>query len=444
MKLYKVVVSAFLIILGYTSGNAQVVTKTQQYKFAVTEDVVLDVWTKYTNLEFAFTDDKVVTIEAILEIEGLSENEVENYFKKWDFKAEQYANEVRIASLLQEESNVELKKRGYYKGYFVDTDKLDAGKVENNNFKKKTLRPSIDQKQNTFDFDTYIEKGNAYLKEWERENNEKVGRRWYHKTKEERIKLKASRRETLPALEKKSTMINQPALKNKNLLPSANVRALSKRAIISKTVKVKFPRNAKLHIKARHGKIVLSEEFKNLKAELSHVLLQANKLSGKQTSIKGSYSNFEIDYWGDGDLNVVFSGYTLIKNVQNMVLTSDASTVSIDDVTKSIDARGNFKMLSIDTSSEIQKVHMDVEDSKKVWLKLPKTAYHFHYEGINSKLIHPEKFTLKTSKSNPRKQIIESNRFLENGPNVHIKSLSSVMQIYDIPWENLKIKSLQE
>lgn len=444
MKLFKIYIGVFLLVVALTNSYAQVVTKTQQHEFSVSEGVVVDITSKYTNLEFEFTDDDAVTVEAIMQVEGLTEGEVEAYFKNWNFKANKFGNKVEITSVLQDDQGVGFKKNGYYQGYFLDADELMSAQPEQTNIKVNSESSSTQKKQGEFDFDAYIEKGDAYLEQWERENNEKIGKRWYNKTKEERIKLRQPKKEVLVELDNKQMIVDKIELKKKNKLPSVNVRDLSKRAIINKTLKIKIPRNAKLSINARHGKVVFTETIKNLKAQLSYMLFNASKITGEKTSIHGLYSNFEIDNWDEGALDVMFSDYTLIKEVKQMILTSNASTVSIDNVSQRIDAKGNFKMLSIDTSEEVKTVNVNVEDSKKVWLKLPKKAYNLRYEGVNSKLIHPEKFVLKSNSANPRKQTIESNLLKNNECIVTITSLSSTMQIYDIPWEDLKIKSLKE
>jgi hypothetical protein len=444
MKLFNIYIGVFLLVVTLTNSYAQVVTKTQQHEFSVSEDVVVDITSKYTNLEFEFTDDDAVIVEAIMQVEGLTESEVEAYYKTWNFKANKFGNKVEITSVLQNNQGIGFKKNGYYQGYFLDADALMSAQPEQTNIKVNSESSSTQKKQGKFDFDAYIDKGDTYLEQWERENNEKIGKRWYNKTKEERIKLRQPKKEVLAELDNKQTIVDKIELKKKSKLPSVNVRDLSKRAIINKTLKIKIPRNAKLNIKAKHGKVVFTETVNNLKAELSYMLLNASKITGEKTSIHGLYSNFEIDNWDQGALDVMFSDYTLIKEVKQMMLTSNASTVSIDNVSQSIDAKGNFKMLSIDASEEVKAVNMNVEDSKKVWLKLPKKAYNLKYEGVNSKLIHPEKFVLKTNNTNPRKQTIESNLLKNNECIVTITSLSSTMQIYDIPWENLKIKSLKE
>ncbi len=187
----------------------------------------------------------------------------------------------------------------------------------------------------------------------------------------------------------------------------ANIRSLPKRAIINKTLKIKIPRHAHLNINVRHGKVIFSDDITNLKADLSYVLLEANKISGTSTSIKGAYTNFEINQWKAGSLDVTFSEFVLIKEVASLNITSNASLVSIDKITDNINAKGNFKMLSVDMSSNIKYANIDVEDSKVVWVKLPNSSYNLRYEGIDSKLIHPEKFSLKTAQNNSSKQILE-------------------------------------
>lgn len=447
MKLFKVYISLCLLVLTILNSFSQNKTRTLQHTFDVNKDVVVEITSKYTNLEFSYTDDDVVTIEAIMIVEGLTENEVEEYFKKWNPKPRKHNNKIIVSSVAQHNSNVEFKMKGYYEGYFLDTEELSFVNPKPDNKANSRTHHNEENIRELFDFDTYIEQGNDYLEQWEKKHNEKIAKRWYNKTKEERIKLrkpKKPEKETVPVLDNKPAIVNKDMLKKKNELPNVNVRDLSKRAVVSKTLKVKIPRNAKVKINAKHGKIVFTDEVKNLDAELKYVLVNASTISGKETFINGSYSNFEIDHWLEGKLEIMFSDYTLIKKVNEMTLTSNASVVSIDDVTTSIEAKGNFKMLSIDVSSEMKHVSLNLEDSKRVWLKLPKTPFKLKYKGIDSKLIHPEKFKLTTSKSNGRIQIIESNLSQNNGSVVNINSLSCVMQIYDIPWENLKIKSLQE
>jgi len=450
------------IILSLTNSYGQVLTKTKQLEFSVKDDVAIELNSKYTNIEFELTDNNTVSIDAVMDVEGLSQSEVEAYFKKWDFKVQEQNNKLVISSFLVNNSDVNRDKHGYYKGYFLDSVQLNAitsdievSKNTSSSPKQsqeiKTTDESINKHTRKFDYQAYIEEGDSYLLKWQKETNEPVGKRWFNKTKEERILMQQSikenqskkvEKESNVAKENKNSREELVAKLKKSELSSTNVRSLPKRTIINKTLKIKIPRHAHLNINVRHGKVIISDDISNLKANLSYVLLQANKISGTNTSIKGAYTNFEVNHWKAGSLDVAFSGFVLINEAASLDITSNGSVVSIDNITDNIHARGNFKMLSIELSPNIKFANIDIEDSKKVWVKLPNSPYNLSYEGIDSKLIHPEKFSLKTMQNNSSKQLLESMPLKNNERFIELKVLSSTIQIYDIPWEDLKIKSL--
>ncbi len=460
MKLYKKNNCALLllgIVFTLTNSFGQVLTKTKKLEFSLKNNATIELHSKYTNIEFELTNNNTVTIEAVMDIEGLSQKEATAYFKKWELKANNKENKLVISSILRNSSGTNLDKHGYYNGYFIDGEELDAIKPEKkgslnqvNTF--KYIDKSLNENTKKFDNAAYIEQGDSYLLKWQNKYNEKIGKRWFNKTKEERILLQKSIQEDKPQKVKKTTIKARKRISSKeelkvrlkkNKLSKVNVRSLPKRAIVNKTLKIKIPRHAHLNMTVRHGKVVISDEITNLKANLSYVLLQANTISGTNTLIKGAYTNFEINNWKAGSLDISFSDFALIKKAESINITSNASLVSIDNVSSSISAKGNFKMLGVDLSSTITYANIDVEDSRKVWLKLPNNIYNLSYEGIDSKLIHPKKFSLKTAKNNSAKQLLENLPLKNNARFVKIKALASVMQIYDISWDDLKIKSLE-
>ena len=456
MKLYSIKNPLYFllgIVFTITQSYGQVLTKTQQHKFSVKKDVVIALNSTYTNIEFELTDNNTVMIEAVMDIEGLSKTEANAYFKKWAFKASKKQNKLVISSFLDHKTNTNLDKHGYYNGYFIDgvqrdaitLDKKGVSKTKETNFTVKSSKKNA----KVFDYKAYIEEGDRYLIKFQKENNEPVGKRWFNKTKKERILLQKSvkkKQPNNPIKGAKQSIKSKEGLKaklKKSKLSKANVRSLPKRAIITKTLKIKIPRHAQLTINVRHGKVIFSDDITNLKADLSYVLLEANKISGTRTSIKGAYTNLEVNQWKAGNLDITFSDFVLIKEVASIDITANASLVSIDNITESINATGNFKMLSVELSSEIKQANIDVEDSKVVWIKLPNSPYNLRYEGMDSKLIHPKKFSLKPAKNNSSKQILEHMPHKSNTRFIKIKALSSVMQIYDILWDDLKIKSLK-
>ena len=456
MKLYKINSFAlFLLGMAFTLSNSfgQVLTKTKKLEFSVISNATIELHSKYTNIEFELTDNNTVTIEAVMDIEGLSQKEAAAYFKKWELKANKKNNKLIISSILRNSTGTSLDKRGYYNGYFINGVQLDAIKLEKKvSLNKANTGKSLKENTKKFDYAAYIEQGDNYLLKWQKKHNEKIGKRWFNKTKEERILLQKAVKDDKPQKGKKTTAKARKSINSKeklkarlkkNMLSKANVRSLPKRAIVNKTLKIKIPRHAYLNITVRHGKVIISDDIVNLKANLNYVLLQANTISGKNTFIKGAYTNFEINNWKAGRLDISFSDFALIKKVESITITSNASLVSIDNVTGNISAKGNFKMLGVDLSSTITYAKIDVEDSKKVWLKLPNSSYNLRYEGVDSKLIHPKKFSLKTVKNNSSKQLLENLPLKNNARFVKIKALASVLQIYDISWDDLEIKSLE-
>lgn len=443
MKLYKVYTSVIMIfgLLSLSNSYGQALTKTKQYQFAVKEGTTIELNSKYTNIELELVDTNVVEIDAIMDVEGLTAKEATAYFEKWVLKTDRTSNKLQINTSLENKNTKSLQRHGYYQGFFIDKTQFNEIHDEIKNYEKEDSAKPSKEKKEIFDFDAYVKEGDAYLLKWQKINKKPIGKRWFRKTKKGRIELRQkSKKAKRPKKEFVSPKEKLNAKFKKNTQSTRNVRSLPERAIINKTLKIKIPKTAFLSVKARHGKIVIPKAITNLKADLSYILLQANELRGTKTFIKGKYSNFEISSWEAGYLETVFSNFTLIKKVESMELISNTSVVSIDKLTERINAKGNFKMLSIDASQEIEQMDIVVEDSKKVWIKLPQVAYNLNYEGLDSKLIHPEKFSLKTL--NPKKQQIKYTSLNNNERQINIKSVSSTMQIYDIPWENLKIKSL--
>ncbi|MDY8134669.1 hypothetical protein [Aquimarina sp. 2201CG5-10] len=467
MKLFKNIIISFqLLIFIYTIGvNGQSFSKSKTHKISVENSTLVEVVSTYTNIEFEQITGNEIKWEAILQIDGLSQKEAEEYFDTWKIETDRKNGKLTISSSPDSKMNTNWQRHGFYEGYFLNETQLSAISDEMNpqpNIgKEKNLQNNSSAKEENskkFDQEAYINEGNTYLLKWQKEHNENIGKRWFDKTRSERIAMlkktkpekpsKGSKSSKTPKFTKEekagiSNRIQRAAKLKKDMIPSANIRPLNKRAVIKKILKIGIPKGINLSLNMKHGKVVFSNEIPNIQADLKHVLFKAGKVLGNKTKIKGTFANFEIDHWQSGILDIAFSGFVLIKQADEISVTSNASVVSIDTVTKNIDAFGNFKMLSIDASSSITYAKIDVVDSKKVWIKLPNTPYNISYRGIDSRLIHPDKFSLKTGKDHSE-QVLENTSLKDNGRNIDIKALASVMQIYDTSWEHLKIKSLED
>ena len=456
MKRFKIY-SSLILILGVSiiTCSSQKKIKKKQLHFDVNKNDIIELNSTYTNIEIELTTNNTVVIDAIMDIDGLSDKNADDYFNNWNLKANKKQNKLVINSTFNNKNTSNLNKNGYYNGYFIDKEQLDKinSEIKSYSQNKSSIQKFNKTNNTVFDYNAYINDGNAYLIKWQKDNNESIGKRWFNKTKKERIALqktakrrksskkKKAKKKQLPVLNPKENL--QVKLK-KNSKPKINVRALSNRAIINKTLKIKIPKQAQLSIKVRHGKVTITGEIKNLNADLSYALLKANNINGSKTLIKSTYSNFEIDNWFAGKLETAFSNFILIKKAKNIDIISNTSTVSIDTVTNSFNAKGNFKMLSVDFSNSLKQAIIDIEDSKKVWIKLPKSKFNLRYNGTDSRLIHPKKYQSITFKKNSEIEFIKHLPLKNNEQVIQINAIKSTLQIYDIPWKDLKIKNLEQ
>ena len=450
------------LLLGSVWANticAQSYSNSKLTRIPMDQVNMVKIMSDYTNLELEKVEGNDIVVEAHMEIDGLSQEEAKAYFDQWKIHTDINNGMLSINPYLKGDSNTDWQKQGYYEGYFLNKDQLAAISDDIEAFKKIEERDLEENKtasyDKIFDMEAYIEQGDAYLLKWQKKNHGNIGKRWFNKTREQRIDMMKKPKSMLPDRPTKETIpqkdqklsiakkVRQEAKLKKVQLPDANVRPLKKRTVIKRTLKVGIPYGLAISMEMKHGKVLVSNELNLLSADLKYVLFEAESIGGHNTTLKGRYSNFEIGHWKSGTLDIAFSDFVLINRVEELSVTSNSSVVAIDTVSKQIFVQGNYKMLSLDLAPTFSSARIDVVDSKKVWLKLPDTQYNLHYSGRDSKLLHPDKFTLKQGGS-PSEKVLESTPMENNARSIHISSLSSTMQIYDTPWENLKIKSLEE
>ncbi|MCB0445843.1 MAG: hypothetical protein KDC68_09380, partial [Gelidibacter sp.] len=166
---------------------------------------------------------------------------------------------------------------------------------------------------------------------------------------------------------------------------------------IKKTIKIKMPKKAKLNMNVRHGELKFASVITNLKADISHSALVANSIDGSQTSINVSYSPVLITNWMMGELKLNYVEKAQIETVNRLVLSSNSSNVSINDLTGNAVIDGSFGELDINKIAEtFSNLNLVLENSEAL-LILPKTAFNLQYKGNRSKLKHPKNKTSTTS-----------------------------------------------
>ncbi|WP_157607867.1 hypothetical protein [Seonamhaeicola sp. S2-3] len=166
---------------------------------------------------------------------------------------------------------------------------------------------------------------------------------------------------------------------------------------VKKTIKIKMPKDAKLKVNVRHGEIEFASNIDNLKANLAYTKLTANSINGGLTSINASYSPVYVTNWNLGELNLHYAKTVELNNVKHLVLNSNSSNVTIDNLLGNaiIDGNiGDLNILRIDDNFTNLNVIIQNCDA---FIALPKVNYNLQYKGNRSRISHPKKENDNTS-----------------------------------------------
>ncbi|MBL7472628.1 hypothetical protein [Robertkochia sediminum] len=180
-KPFNQVFTAITLLLA-TGVAAQIQTKSYSEKFDVDKAVQLEVNTAYTDLIFDTWNRNQVAIEATIEIEGVSEEEAQEIFKQWGFKAVGNSSKVTVSTgtiihgnrhapsvvFLEEGEN-----NFTYEFQIPDVDAIVAAVPENFVMPEMPPMPPMNFRDMDFDFEAYEKEGEAYLEKWKAEFKEK-------------------------------------------------------------------------------------------------------------------------------------------------------------------------------------------------------------------------------------------------------------------------------
>jgi hypothetical protein len=214
------------------------------------------------------------------------------------------------------------------------------------------------------------------MEKWGEEFGEKFGKEWEEKGKviEERMK----------AFEKEWEGKEDELEKRFEDMEKRNNK-------VKKTIKIKMPKDTKMKVNVRHGELKFASVIYNLKADLSHSSLLAERIDGSNTSISASYSPVLVNHWDAGELKLRYVDDALLKNVKTLMLQSNSSDINIDFLRGNSIINGSFGELTIHNivdSFNSLNIVLENSDAK---IKLPKTDYNLQYQGSRSRFKHPKK-----------------------------------------------------
>lgn len=169
---------------------------------------------------------------------------------------------------------------------------------------------------------------------------------------------------------------------------------------VKKTIKIKMPKDTKLKVNVRHGELKFATVIHNLKADISHSSLLADRIDGSGTSINASYSPVLVNHWDEGELTLKYVDEALLKNVKSLVLFSNSSNINIEYLAGNSIIDGSFGDLTIhNILDSFSNLNVVLENSD-AHIKLPKSNYDLVFKGDRSKF-NGERTDKKTIKNYP-------------------------------------------
>jgi hypothetical protein len=182
--------TGMIILMGTGVVWGQKKTKTFHENFNVSDEVVLEVNTSYADIEFETWNKNQVDISAVVELEDVSEEEADNYFKKVPVKIIGNSKNISISTVSGHREFLT------YNTEDIDIDFLDqfngaggahtiAPLVELPELPEMMEMPPLPPMNiQPFDYESYKKDGEAYLKEWKKEFDKGFGKDYERKMEE--------------------------------------------------------------------------------------------------------------------------------------------------------------------------------------------------------------------------------------------------------------------
>ncbi|NQY30922.1 MAG: hypothetical protein HRT69_15820 [Flavobacteriaceae bacterium] len=459
-----------LFFLSICTINAQTKLEKTNQSIKVAKDVTLNLNTNYCNIELDTWNKNVIEIEAYIEGEKISKEDLENWGltidattnnvtittqegrrHSWNFNYVHGDNEAAIAII--EELKFEL----------ADIPEIHIAHIEDFEFPELPEMPELPElpegiHELHFDYKAYKKNGDKYLDKWSENIEKKFGKGYekkmeawakkfekeWTKKHEEKIKIWEER------LEEKNELLEERLEKRNELLEKRleegqkirerKMILLEKRehqredrrelaekrrlkiehlmdsnSKVKRTIKIKIPKKAKVKLNVRHGELKLVSNINNLNADLSHTRLVANSINGRHTSINASYSPIFIKKWGYGKLNLNYVEEATLENVERLILTSNFSNIKINKLIDNANIDTSFGDLHIlkieDTFTNLKLI---VQNGNAIIVS-PNTKHYIHYKGSHSRLKHPKNSSKESNSSfsagdsnNPKKIILNA------------------------------------
>lgn len=436
--------------------NAQ--TKKLEKTYSANEDVEVKIDASHTNINVDYWDKDKVEILATFNGNGEHTREL---LENWKVKTSGSRNMIKITSGggMNWNGNVDLSGLEEPMAKLPELlepllEHLITPLVENMSG-SFPANFSENMGQVKFDYEAYKKDGDKYIAKFEKEVETNLGEdfekdmeKWAAKFeqnaekwgKDFELKMEANGKEIEKAMEKWAASFEtdmeawgesfgkQMEARLANSQNESDDGAVVFDQSFVKNLHIKMPKNGKLSLDVRHGKVNLSGTSKNLNAKFSHSNLTAAGITGNDTKVEAAYTPVRINTWDYGVLEAKYVNEFKIKCVKSIKLISNSSNVHIGKLEDTGILSGNFGELEIENlGTGFKNLDINLENSE-LQLKLPSSAFNFMYTGTQSSINHPGNLKLTARETYDNKKLTGYHKNKNTGANITISAnLSNVL-----------------
>ena len=394
MKTYTYNITAFLLLFALTL-QAQIFDKKIIENFKVNSDVEIVINAAHMDVDIETWNRNEVAVEAVMEVEGVDENEAKKILKQWKFEALGNNTKVKISSLSNDmhfdfngdfdfdfpeiefphfempiiefefpeiafpempeipefEFDYQLYKNDstYLKRYKFEVQK----QVEE--FKNSDWKKQLDSMRNSPEFKNQIEEYKNAAKEMAKEVKElRNSEEFKHSLEDakkaaekarihvlenrdeilERVKIvKEANKAAMAELKRMKESGELDSLKNysENVYFNYSTNKNSK-VKIKKYLKIKVPKKATFDLNVRHGKVNIPESNKKMSANMSYGNFVGGVITGSKNELMFANSPVEIETINSSNITLKNVPNATFGTFENSNLFSNSSEVAIDQV----------------------------------------------------------------------------------------------------------------
>ena len=443
-------------LVGQTFG--QKFDKTFTDTFNVQKDVEVEINAAHCDINVTTWNKNQVQVKAYIEIEGLTKDEAEKYFKGWNFEALGNKSKVRISAQGNNKFPFKNDFVFFNDQNFVMPDinleNFDAIVLPDMDFnfdfdfKDLKIMESLESLENLGDFDKWVGKDGEYnftwkdgdknitiksKKEWEdfkktkeykelqskmklerekmRKELAKSKEEIRKKIKENQMKVKIDKEKIKRSLEKAKRELEK--LKFSYSADQSNLTINGKKVKITKKIEIKVPTKATFDLNTRHCKVKLPKTVAS--GSVKYGKFDANALAGGELKIY--YSPVTIEELNSSNLYLNNVTDATIASVTNTKLQNSSSKVKIAKINQNVDIKHKFGNLFIDAIASnfgSFNLYLDYADAE---VTLTNIKEKLKYDITEKSPWYPNKPSMKIVLGDKKTQEVNGNFIIANGNN---------------------------